>query len=77
MEEIPITGLEELESHLQHLVHDPETPLNAKLFDEVELQLTGKQIQPSWDLCIIPWIHCLAMKLIESALQVGECRCWE
>ena len=42
MEEIPVTGLEELESHLQQLVEAPDTPLNAKLFDEVELQLTGK-----------------------------------
>jgi hypothetical protein len=44
MDKIPITGLVELESHLQQLVQDPETPLNAKLFDEVELQLTGKQM---------------------------------
>jgi hypothetical protein len=41
MEEIPITGLEELEAHLRQVTDDPETPLNAKLFDEVELQLTG------------------------------------
>ena len=43
MEEIPIpiTGLEELESHLQRLVEAPDIPLDAKLFDEVELQLTG------------------------------------
>ena len=41
MDEIPITGLEELERHVQHLVEDPETHLNADLFDEVELQLTG------------------------------------
>lgn len=41
MEEIPVTGLEELEKHLEVLVEAPETPLNAKLFDEVELQLTG------------------------------------
>lgn len=46
MEELPITGLEEIESHLQQLVQDPETQLNAKLFDEVELQLTGKQTCP-------------------------------
>jgi hypothetical protein len=37
-----ITGLEELEEHLQKLSEDPEAPLNAKLFDEVELQLNGK-----------------------------------
>lgn len=41
MEEIPITGLEELEAHLAQIIDDPDTPLNAKLFDEVELQLNG------------------------------------
>jgi hypothetical protein len=47
MDQIPITGLEELERHLQQLVEAPDTPLDAKLFDEVELQLTGK-IYASW-----------------------------
>jgi hypothetical protein len=42
MDQIPITGLEELERHFQQLVEAPDTPLDAKLFDEVELQLTGK-----------------------------------
>jgi hypothetical protein len=42
MDQIPITGLEELERHLQQLIEAPDTPLDAKLFDEVELQLTGK-----------------------------------
>lgn len=47
-QELPITGLEELELHLQQLIqsHDSdnenEVTLNAQLFDEVELQLTGK-----------------------------------
>ncbi|KAH8601642.1 hypothetical protein B0O99DRAFT_500729 [Bisporella sp. PMI_857] len=39
-----ITGLEELEEHLQKLSEDPEAPLNAKLFDEVELQLNDGNI---------------------------------
>ena len=47
MAEIPITGLEELEDHLQELLRAPETPLNAVLFDEVELQLTGMLIKIS------------------------------
>jgi hypothetical protein len=38
---IPVTGLEELESHLQILLQSPDTALDAKLFDEVSLQLTG------------------------------------
>jgi hypothetical protein len=42
MEEVPITGLEELERHIQQLVEAPEIPLDAKLLDEVELQLTGE-----------------------------------
>ncbi|KAF4627470.1 hypothetical protein G7Y89_g10684 [Cudoniella acicularis] len=46
MEDIPITGLEELESHLQKLIASPETPLDAKLFDEVQLQLTDSNIPP-------------------------------
>lgn len=42
MEDVPITGLAGLEKHLQQLAEEPDTPLDAKLFDEVELQLTGK-----------------------------------
>ncbi|PBP26217.1 hypothetical protein BUE80_DR002785 [Diplocarpon rosae] len=41
MEVTPIAGLEELESHLRYVVEDPATPLDAKLFDKVELQLNG------------------------------------
>jgi hypothetical protein len=44
MEEIQVHGLEELERHVQHLVEAPETLLDAKLFDEVELQLNGKSL---------------------------------
>ena len=40
-EPVRILGLEDLEAHLEQLVDDPQTPLNAKLFDDVELQLTG------------------------------------
>lgn len=40
-EPVRIVGLEDLEAHLEQLVDDPQTPLNAKLFDDVELQLTG------------------------------------
>jgi hypothetical protein len=41
---IPITGLDELEHHLQVLLDSPDTLLNAKLFDEVSLQLTGMSL---------------------------------
>lgn len=41
METVPVTRLEELDQHLDELVEDPNTDLNAELFDHVELQLTG------------------------------------
>ncbi|KAG9233691.1 hypothetical protein BJ875DRAFT_505237 [Amylocarpus encephaloides] len=44
--DVPVTGLEELEDHLQQVVAAPDTELNAKLFDEVELQLTETNIPP-------------------------------
>jgi hypothetical protein len=48
--DIPIAGLPELETHLQRLLEAPETPLNGKLFDDVELQLTGTQTTGFIDL---------------------------
>lgn len=42
MDNVPITGLEELEVHLQNLQANSDIPLDKKLFDEVELQLTGE-----------------------------------
>jgi len=44
MEDMPITGLEDLERHLEQVAEAPGTPLDAKLFDEVELQLTDQNI---------------------------------
>lgn len=41
MDSLPISGLTELQAHIQQLVDDPSAPFNAKLFDDVELQLTG------------------------------------
>lgn len=41
MDNLPISGLTELQAHIQQLVDDPSAPFNAKLFDDVELQLTG------------------------------------
>ncbi|KAK5652897.1 hypothetical protein OQA88_9563 [Cercophora sp. LCS_1] len=46
METVPVTGLDELESHLTALISDPSTSLNPKLFDDVELQLTESNIPP-------------------------------
>jgi hypothetical protein len=42
MDGIPVTGLDELEEHMTTLAEAPDTPVNTKLFDDVELQLTGK-----------------------------------
>lgn len=44
-EQVRIAGLGDLEAHLEQLVDDPQTPLNAKLFDDIELQLTGMSIR--------------------------------
>jgi hypothetical protein len=47
-ENVPVSGLAELHAHLAEL-HQPgneETPLNHKLFDDVELQLTRTSIFP-------------------------------
>lgn len=46
MDTTPITGVEELEAHFHQLLEAPDTPLNAKLFDEVELQLAESNIPP-------------------------------
>lgn len=41
-EGFPVSGADDLENHLQQLLEAPDTPLNVKLLDDVELQLTGK-----------------------------------
>ncbi|KAI1851509.1 hypothetical protein JX265_012409 [Neoarthrinium moseri] len=43
---IPVTGVDDLDKHLQDLLADPSLPLQAKLFDDVELQLTDANIPP-------------------------------
>lgn len=40
----PVAGIDELEVHLHNLVEAPETSLDVKLFDDVELQLTGMSL---------------------------------
>jgi len=41
MDGIPVSGLTELENHMQQLIEAPNTQVNTKLFDDIELQLTG------------------------------------
>lgn len=38
---IPVTGVSDLDKHLDELIVDPTLPSNTKLFDDVILQLTG------------------------------------
>lgn len=40
MADLNIDRLDELEKHVEALVAKPETQIDAKLFDDVELQLT-------------------------------------
>jgi hypothetical protein len=42
MDEVKVSGLEDLEAHLRQVIAFPDTQLDAKLFDDVELQLNGK-----------------------------------
>ncbi|TPX07964.1 uncharacterized protein E0L32_010295 [Thyridium curvatum] len=42
----PVTGLPDLEAHLDALLQDPALAADAKLFDHVELQLTEANIPP-------------------------------
>ncbi|XDG09810.1 hypothetical protein ABKA04_009425 [Annulohypoxylon sp. FPYF3050] len=43
---IPVTGVEELEKHLDELLSNPTLLPTPKLFDDVELQLTDANILP-------------------------------
>ncbi|KAL7629829.1 hypothetical protein AAE478_001352 [Parahypoxylon ruwenzoriense] len=43
---IPVTGVDELEKHLDDLLADPTLSPTHKLFDHVELQLTDANIPP-------------------------------
>ncbi|KAI1637819.1 hypothetical protein F4809DRAFT_640110 [Biscogniauxia mediterranea] len=43
---IPVTGVDELEKHLDELIVDPTLKPAVKLFDHVELQLTDVNIPP-------------------------------
>ncbi|KAI1151532.1 hypothetical protein F4825DRAFT_451410 [Nemania diffusa] len=43
---IPVSGVDDLEKHLDQLASDPNLPLDNKLFDHVELQVTDANILP-------------------------------
>lgn len=66
---LPVTGLSELQAHLEELVNDPATPFNAKLFDDVELQLNGVSFL-SYTLPIInKYLHLPFKLLIHTRIQ--------
>ncbi|KAK0663467.1 hypothetical protein QBC41DRAFT_329170 [Cercophora samala] len=46
MDNVPISGLDELNNHLDNLIQDPNLAIIPKLFDDVELQLTDSNIPP-------------------------------
>ncbi len=46
MDTVPISGVDELDRHLDDLMRDPELPLQPGLFDAVELQLSEANIPP-------------------------------
>ncbi|KAM3515915.1 hypothetical protein MY11210_000455 [Beauveria gryllotalpidicola] len=54
MDTVPIARLEELLAHLAELGRDPETPIDARLFDEVELQLNDANIPPLLPTVLVP-----------------------
>lgn len=43
---VPVTGVDELDAHLEALMDDPALPPVTKLFDDVELQLNDANIPP-------------------------------
>ncbi|KAI1109606.1 hypothetical protein F5Y14DRAFT_458053 [Nemania sp. NC0429] len=43
---VAVSGVDELENHLDQLVTDPTLPLDPKLFDHVELQITDANVLP-------------------------------
>ncbi|KAK8104994.1 hypothetical protein PG999_008353 [Apiospora kogelbergensis] len=61
---VPVTGVDELEKHLDQLLADPAQPPTVKLFDDVELQLNQANTPP-----LIPR---LLPKLIEILQQYQE-----
>ncbi|EPE24189.1 hypothetical protein GLAREA_08039 [Glarea lozoyensis ATCC 20868] len=46
MAQVKVSGLEDLEAHLRQVIAFPDTQLDAKLFDDVELQLNETNIPP-------------------------------
>ncbi|KAI1748474.1 hypothetical protein F4782DRAFT_359506 [Xylaria castorea] len=43
---IPVSGVDDLEKHLDQLASDPALPPDSKLFDDIELQMTDANTPP-------------------------------
>lgn len=54
MDDVQISGLDELEAHIDELNADQTIPLREKLFDHVELQLTGSRPPIYFSHCSSP-----------------------
>ncbi|GAB0133423.1 hypothetical protein EsDP_00001834 [Epichloe bromicola] len=64
MDNVPISGLSELQAHLQQLVNDPSIPFKVKLLDDVELQLTEDNIPP-----LLPTLLPLSAETLKTTTQ--------
>ncbi|OAA72051.1 hypothetical protein LEL_09286 [Akanthomyces lecanii RCEF 1005] len=51
---VPISRLDELHAHIAELVDNPDTPIDARLLDEIELQLTETNIPPLLPTVLVP-----------------------
>ncbi|KAG5970244.1 hypothetical protein E4U55_001764 [Claviceps digitariae] len=64
MNNVPISGISELQTHLQQLVDDPCLPYEVKLIDDVELQLTEDNIPP-----LLPTLLPLLTGILKATTQ--------
>ncbi|KAK2594606.1 hypothetical protein QQS21_007691 [Conoideocrella luteorostrata] len=54
MEDNPISGISELRAHLEQALNDPSLPFDAKLLDDVELQLTEENTRNMTHIFLTP-----------------------
>ncbi|KAG6001161.1 hypothetical protein E4U21_004660 [Claviceps maximensis] len=64
MDNVPISGISELQHHLQQLTDDPSLPFQVKLLDDVELQLTEDNIPP-----LLPTLLPLLTGILKATTQ--------
>ncbi|KAG6016245.1 hypothetical protein E4U54_001916 [Claviceps lovelessii] len=64
MNNVPISGISELQAHLQQLNDDSSLPIEVKLLDDVELQLTEDNIPP-----LLPTLLPLLAGILKATTQ--------